>query len=90
MSGISDWIDFNQKNKPQSNAVSGGILVMFVSGIQVGWIFNNELISFPWARGHTTLQITLTYVSFYVAAVAGLYLAGLTVNRLMKSNVYVS
>lgn len=90
MGEISDWFEFNQKNKPQSNAVSGGILIMLVTGIQVGWIFNNELMFFPWARGHTTLQLVLTYISFYVAAIAGLYLAAMTVNRLTKSNIYVS
>lgn len=90
MSDITEWVDFHQKNKPQSNAVAGGIILMLVSGIQVGWIFNNEMTSFPWAKGHSTLQLTFTYVSFYIAAIAGLYLAAMTINRLTKKNIYVS
>lgn len=90
MSGFSDWVEFNQKNKPQSNAISGAVFLMLVSGLHVGWIFNNELQFFPWARGHSNFQVILTYVSFYVAAIGGLYLAKITIKRLTKSNIYVS
>lgn len=85
-----DWIDFNQKNKPQGNAVSGGIMVMLVSGLQVGWIFNNEISKFPWAEGHSNFQVMLTYASFYIAAIVGLSAASMIMKRLTKTNVYVS
>ncbi|CRL01611.1 CLUMA_CG014175, isoform A [Clunio marinus] len=91
MSGsVVDWIDFNQKNKPQSNALAGGILTLLVSGIHFGWIFNNDLISYPWAGGHSSFEKILTYSSFFVGGVAGLYFASLVVNRLTKSNIYFS
>lgn len=86
----SNWIDFNQKNKPQSNALAGGIMVLLVSGMQIGWIFNGDLMHFPWARGHTNVEIIFTYASFYVAAIVGLYLATLVIDRLTKKNIYVS
>lgn len=87
---VTDWIDFNQKNKPQSNALSGGILLMLVSGIQIGWICNKDIVTFPWSVGHTSLQVIFTYASFYIAAAVGLYAAAIVVNRLTKTNVYVS
>lgn len=87
---MSDWIDFNQKNKPQSNALSGGIFVILVSGLQVGWIFSSDLLNFPWAEGHSTVQIIMTYASFYIGGVIGLYGAAMVVNRLTKTNIYVS
>lgn len=86
----SDWVDFKQKNKPQGNSLVGGIMVMLVSGIQVGWIINNDLLSFPWARGHSTMPVIMTYVIFYLAALVGLYLAASVVDRLTKKNIYVS
>ena len=88
--GITDWIEFNHKNKPQGNALAAGIMILIVSGMQVGWIFNNDLMNFPWAKGHSSLQVIFTYVSFYIAATAGLYLASMVVNRLTKKNIYVS
>lgn len=92
MSGgtVSDWIDFNQKNKPQSNALSGGIFALLVSGLQVGWIFSSDLLNFPWAEGHSTVQIVMTYVAFYIGALVGLYAAAMVIDRLTKTNIYVS
>lgn len=87
---VTDWIDFNQKNKPQGNALSGGIFVMLVSGIHVGWIFNKDIVTFPWSVGHSSLQVISTYASFYIAAAVGLYAAVMVIDRLTKSNIYVS
>lgn len=89
-SSIIDWVDFSQKNKPQGNSLAGGIFVMLVSGMQVGWIINNDLLSFPWARGEASYQVIMTYVIFYLAAMVGLYLAAAVVDRLTKKNIYVS
>lgn len=86
----TEWVDFNQKNKPQGNALAGGFMVLLVSGIQVGWIINNDLMNFPWARNHSSPQVILTYISFYIGAGFGLYLATIVIDRLTKSNIYVS
>ena len=86
---VTDWIDFNQKNKPQANALSGGVIVLLISGIQVGWIFSKEIANFPWAVGHSSLQVILTYTSFYVAGILGLYAAATVIDRLTKTNIYV-
>lgn len=87
---VTDWIDFNQKNKPQGNALSGGVILMLISGLQIGWIVNKEIPSYPWAAGHSSKQIIFTYVSFFIAAVLGLYAAATVINRLTKTNIYVS
>lgn len=88
--GFADWIDFNQKNKPQGNTLAGGIFLLLASGLQIGWIFNNDLQNFPWTNGHASFPIIFTYASFYIAAIVGLYLATMCVNRLTKTNIYVS
>lgn len=86
---VTDWVDFNQKNKPQGNAVSGAVMLVLASGLHIGFIFNKDLQDFPWARGHSSMEIILTYAMFYIAGCAGLYLAAMTVNRLTKKNIYV-
>lgn len=89
MSELS-WFDFNQKNKPQGNTLAGGIFVLFATGMQVGWILNQDLQTYPWARNHSTLQVALTYAMFYIAAGIGAYAAYLVIDRLTKTNIYVS
>lgn len=89
-SSVADWIDFNQKNKPQSNALSGGIITMLISGMQIAWIFNSDLQTFPWARGETLLLQIMTYASFYLAGILGIYAATIVIERLTKKNIYVS
>lgn len=47
---VRDWVDFMQKNKPQTNALSAGIMLVIYGGQNVGWgIFNNHLDVQPWA-----------------------------------------
>lgn len=86
----ADWVHFQQKNKPQGNSLAGGIFVVMVSGLQVAWIFNRDLMNFPFARGHATFAVMLTYASFYIAALFGLYMATMVIDRLTKKNIYVS
>src|SRR5690349_5936114 len=85
-----DWIDFQQQNKPQANSVSGGLFFMLASGFQVGWIFNKDLMSFPWTDQRSNSLIVLTYVLFYITAVLGLIAACFIVDRLSKKIIYVS
>ena len=87
---ISDWVEFSQKNKPQSNALSGGIILMLVTGLQVSWIFSSEILKFPWVKNHSSVEIFFAFATFYIAAAIGLYSASITIDRLTKSNVYVS
>lgn len=48
--GIFEWIDFMQKNKPQTNALAGGVMLMIYGGQSIGWgIFNDHLTVQPWA-----------------------------------------
>lgn len=85
-----DWIEWNQQNKPQSNAVAGGIVFMLASGLQVAWIFNNKLMSFPWTDEWSNIFVILTYVTFYIAAIVGLFVTCLLVDHLSKKIIYVS
>lgn len=90
MSSCTEWVNFNQKNKPQGNALAAGIFILFTCGIQIGWIYHTNIPNMPWAHNHSNLVIMLTYSAFYVMAIAGAYLAALVSERLTKKNIYVS
>lgn len=90
MGGCMDYLEFTQKNKPQGNALVGGIIVLLVSGMQIGWIFDNQIHKLPWSEGHSSLAVSIAFIMFYVSAIIGLFAASVTINRLTKSNIYVS
>lgn len=90
MGSFSEFFEFTQKNKPQGNALSGGIMVLLVSGMQVGWIFDNKVHKLPWAVEERSILIILAFCLFYIGGIVGLFAASATVPRLTKSNIYVS
>lgn len=90
MSNCADFFEFSQKNKPQSNALAGGIMVLLVSGMQIGWIFDNSVHLLSWTDSRSTPMVNFAYMSFYIAGILGLMSASATINRLTKRNIYVS
>lgn len=89
MSGCYEYFEFTQKSKPQGNALSGAVMVLLVSGMQIGWLFDDKVHKLPWGYEHSSMLIIVTFVMFYISGVIGLYAADATVNRLTKSNIYV-
>lgn len=48
--GIFQWLDYMQKNKPQTNALVIGLMLLIYGGQNIGWgIFNDHLEVQPWA-----------------------------------------
>ena len=85
------WIEYFQKMKPQSNALSGGLVIMLFNGIHLGWgIFNNHLKAQPWAAGEDEGLVFWSIVSWFIAAIAGFFLTALLVKRTSKTTLYVS
>lgn len=42
--GIFEWIEYYHKNKPQTNALGAGLMVVLYGGMHLGWgIFNNHI-----------------------------------------------
>lgn len=90
MGNFQEFFEFTQKNKPQGNALSGGIMVLLVSGMQIGWIFDNQIHKLPWTEERDSLLIITAFITFYVSAIVGLFAASTIITRLTKSNIYVS
>lgn len=89
---LTGWVDFYQKNKPQTNALAMGIMVMVYSGQQFAWgIFNNHLTSQPWAGGYEDEgEIFWAISSWFIAAIVGFFFTSIFfVNRKSKFTIYV-
>lgn len=90
--GFFEWIDDYQKNKPQSNAIAAGIMLMVCSGHHLGWgIFNNHIQSQPWAGGYEDEgTVFWAIISWFIAGIAGFAISAIVVGRCSKISIYVS
>ena len=90
--GIFRWIDFYQKNKPQTNAISSGIMLMIFGGQHLGWgVFNNHIKSQPFAGGYEDDgTIFWMIISWFIAGIIGFFMASVLVHKFSKISIYVS
>lgn len=89
---IFQWIDYYKKNKPQTNALAAGIMLMIFGGQHLGWgIFNNHLKSQPWAGGYEDEgTVFWAIISWFIASIVGFFVAACVVNKCSKVSIYVS
>jgi len=85
-----EWIDYYQKNKPQSNALVAGVLLMVCSGYSIGWgIFNNHLQAQPWAGGYEDeFTVLWAIIVWYIAGIVGFIASTLAINKTSKMSIY--
>jgi phosphate/sulfate permease len=90
--GIHEWIDYYQKNKPQTNALAAGVMTILYGGQHLGWgIFNNHLEAQPWAGGYEDEgTVFWIIISWFIAAIVGFGLAEIVAPRITKMTIYVS
>lgn len=90
--GFFEWIDDYQKNKPQSNALAIGIMVMVCSGHQLGWgIFNSHIQAQPWAGGYEDEgTVFWAIICWFIAGIVGFAFSSIVVNNFSKISIYVS
>lgn len=90
--GFFQWVDFYQKNKPQTNALAAGIMIMVFGGQHLGWgIFNNHLKSQPWAGGYEDEgTVFWAIISWFIASIVGFLFAAIVANEYSKISIYVS
>ncbi|KAG5678072.1 hypothetical protein PVAND_007774 [Polypedilum vanderplanki] len=89
--GFIQWFDYMQKNKPQTNALVAGLMVILFGGQNIGWsIFNDHLDIQTWSGGYEddgTVFWAIT--SFYLAAASGFLIGSLLVGKFSKINIYI-
>lgn len=90
--GIFEWIDDYQKNKPQTNALVAGVMLMVCGGQSIGWgIFNNHLQAQSWAGGYEDeFTVFWAIICWFIAGIAGFVISTVVVNKYSKISIYVS
>lgn len=82
-----EWIDFVQKQKPQSNALGMGMFVILNGGVQNVWgIFNHRLVH----EREDEIELFAEISSFFIAAIVGFLLSAVFASRHSKFAIYVS
>lgn len=87
----SDWgrnvklsyCEYMQKNKPQSNSLAGGLLILGAGGYHIGWLLWNVLKPH---YGPTTLFFQFAF--WYFGCIIGNILGAVIVTKWQKKNVY--
>ncbi|XP_055598933.1 uncharacterized protein LOC129748358 [Uranotaenia lowii] len=86
MGGCSEWFQRNQKNKPQSNTLTAYAMTLMVSGMVIGsTIFNVEYSLQAWTLGHSSGEVLMVSLSFYLAAMLGTLVGYILVERYPKN-----
>ncbi|ETN62968.1 glucose transport protein [Anopheles darlingi] len=86
--GCTEWLEMNQKNKPQSNALATGILTLLTTGSYLAaTLFDSGLSHQEWTFGRSQPAITFTLLVFHVTAVAGSIAAYLLLERYTKKQI---
>jgi hypothetical protein len=90
--GIYEWIDYYQKNKPQTNALAAGVMIILYGGQHLGWgIFNNHLKAQPWAGGYEDDgDIFYAIICWFISAIVGFFISAFAVTKCSKILIYVS
>ncbi|GAB0088059.1 uncharacterized protein DMENIID0001_024390 [Sergentomyia squamirostris] len=69
---VVNWCERQQKNKPQSNSVGAGIMIMLVSGLHIGWSIGSPNLKLQvWFENVPDGEIILALSSFYIGAIIG-------------------
>ncbi|XP_063706837.1 uncharacterized protein LOC134835795 [Culicoides brevitarsis] len=83
-----NWCEYNQKNKPQGNAVATEVMLSFSSGIILATIlFTGDLKRDEWVENHSNTFILMSAVSFFAGAIIGAVIASYLVKIAPKKKI---
>ncbi|XP_052872916.1 uncharacterized protein LOC128278269 [Anopheles cruzii] len=86
--GGTEWMEMNQKNKPQSNALGSGILTLLTtSSYLAATLYNSNVRHQEWTFGHSKSAIMATLLLFHATAVVGLLAAYFLLERYPKRQI---
>ncbi|XP_053670731.1 solute carrier family 2, facilitated glucose transporter member 5-like [Anopheles nili] len=86
--GCTEWVEMNQKNKPQSNAIATGILALLTTGMFLaGTLYNSKTESLKWTLEHSDSTVLLTRLLFHIASVVGALATWFLIQRYAKKQI---
>lgn len=71
-------------------ALFGGLIALFISGIQFAWLINKDILEYEFAADRSEAVLTLVTMSFFVTAIFGLILGSFALRKNIKKPTYVS
>ncbi|KAJ6635939.1 Solute carrier family 2, facilitated glucose transporter member 3 [Pseudolycoriella hygida] len=83
----SAYLEKLSKNRLQSSSVVGGLLILLVSGLHIGWGIWRIDFNEPWFQGISGVFIFIV-LSFYVGAIIGGIMTGFIINIWRKQAIY--
>ncbi|XP_058053391.1 uncharacterized protein LOC131205342 [Anopheles bellator] len=85
--GCTEWMEMNQKNKPQSNALGSGILTLLTTSSYLAATLYPSYRRQEWAFGHSKSAVMATLLLFHATAVVGLLAAYFLLERYPKRQI---
>lgn len=71
-------------------ALFGGLIALFISGIQFAWLINKDILEYEFAADRSEAVLTLVTMSFFATAIFGLILGSFALRKNIKKPTYVS
>ncbi|KAJ6631721.1 putative polyol transporter 3, partial [Pseudolycoriella hygida] len=82
------YCEIVQKNKPQSNSVVGGMCLLFVGGLHLGWGIWRAEVREPWVSFNNLNIIIFIMMSWYMFALVGGIIGALLITKMRKKFIY--
>lgn len=86
--GCTEWMETNQKNKPQSNALAAGILSLLTTSMCLaGTLYNTGYDNQKWAFDQSESAVMTTLLMFHVTAIISFVVTCFLIERYPKKQI---
>ncbi|KFB52409.1 AGAP010943-PA-like protein [Anopheles sinensis] len=83
--GCTEWMEMNQKNKPQSNALAAGILSLLATSMFLaGTLYNTGYKNQEWALDQSDSAVVTALLMFHVTAIISFAVTCFLIERYPK------
>uniref|UniRef100_A0A182M3M3 Major facilitator superfamily (MFS) profile domain-containing protein n=1 Tax=Anopheles culicifacies TaxID=139723 RepID=A0A182M3M3_9DIPT len=86
--GCTEWVEANQKNKPQSNAIGAGVLTLLATGMyHAGTLYDPGYKNHEWTYNRSDSAILVTLLLFHISAILGSFTGWFLIERYTKKQI---
>uniref|UniRef100_A0A182NC63 Major facilitator superfamily (MFS) profile domain-containing protein n=1 Tax=Anopheles dirus TaxID=7168 RepID=A0A182NC63_9DIPT len=86
--GCTEWVEMNQKNKPQSNAIATGVLTLLATGMfHAATLYDAEFKTQEWTYQRSDSAVLVTLVIFHITAGVGSFASWFLIERYAKKQI---
>uniref|UniRef100_A0A6E8W3U5 MFS domain-containing protein n=1 Tax=Anopheles coluzzii TaxID=1518534 RepID=A0A6E8W3U5_ANOCL len=86
--GCTEWVELNQKNKPQSNAIATGVFTLLATGMyHAATLYDPGYRNEEWAYSRSDTAVLVTLMLFHIAAIVGSLAGWILIERYAKKQI---